>query len=147
MKVRKDFVTNSSSSSFICEICGAEASGWDMTLWEAEMVRCKNNHLFCEDEMIEKTETEWVEFYEKELNSYPSNPTDTWGMKMDYLREFEERYSVHEEFCPICQMQVLNDTDFMDYMCKKLDITREYALREIQNKFDSYREFRDWIKK
>ena len=145
-KYRKSFVTNSSSSSFICEVCGYEVSGWDLSLWEAEMAECVNGHIFCEDEMIEKTAEEWVEFYEKELNRYPSNPTDVWEMKMEYLRD-EERYSVHEEFCPICQMQVLNDSDFMDYMCKKLDITRKHALQEIQEKFSSYQEFREWIRK
>lgn len=35
MKFRKSFVTNSSSSSYICEYCGKEASGWDMSLSEA----------------------------------------------------------------------------------------------------------------
>ena len=118
-----------------------------MSLWEADMVQCENGHIFCMDEMIEKTAEEWVEFIQNTYNEYPSNPTDVWGMKMEYLRDFDGRYAVHESFCPICQMHVLNDTDFMNYMCKKLDITREYALREIQNKFDSYREFRDWIKK
>ena len=37
MKFRKDFVTNSSSSSYVCEICGRTESGWDMGLSEAEM--------------------------------------------------------------------------------------------------------------
>lgn len=35
MKFRKDFVTNSSSSSYVCEICGRTESGWDMELSEA----------------------------------------------------------------------------------------------------------------
>lgn len=30
MKYRKSFVTNSSSSSFICEVCGEVESGYDM---------------------------------------------------------------------------------------------------------------------
>lgn len=44
MKFRKDFVTNSSSSSFVCDICGNVESGWDMSLQEAEMVECVNGH-------------------------------------------------------------------------------------------------------
>ena len=47
MKFRKDFVTNSSSSSFVCDICGNVESGWDMSLQEAEMVECVNGHTIC----------------------------------------------------------------------------------------------------
>ena len=36
-KYRKDFVTNSSSSSFVCDVCGETASGWDMGLSDAGM--------------------------------------------------------------------------------------------------------------
>ena len=145
MKYRLGFVTNSSSSSFICNICGYEVSGWDMTLWEAEMVECVNGHRFCEEEMIEKTAEEWVKFLENELNCYPSNPTDIWEMKMEYLREYEERYSVHEDFCPICQMQVLSDIDFMNYMSKKLNMDSRDALKEIKERFGTYTEFKKWI--
>ena len=49
MKIRKGFVSNSSSSSFVCEYCGSEASGWDMCLSEAEMVRCIHDHEICQD--------------------------------------------------------------------------------------------------
>ena len=52
MKFRKDFVTNSSSSSFVCDICGNVESGWDMSLQEAEMVECVNGHTICQDEML-----------------------------------------------------------------------------------------------
>ena len=48
MKYRKSFVTNSSSSSYICDICGENVSGWDMSLGEAEMIECVNGHTMCE---------------------------------------------------------------------------------------------------
>ena len=53
MKKRLDFVTNSSSSSFFCEICVRNESGWDMGLSEAEMMECVNGHIFCCEEAIE----------------------------------------------------------------------------------------------
>ena len=54
MKFRKDFVTNSSSSSYVCEICGRSESGWDIGLSECEMMECVNGHVFCCYEALER---------------------------------------------------------------------------------------------
>ena len=60
MKYRSDFVTNSSSSSYTCDICGRTESGWDMGLSEAEMVECVNGHTFCADEMLELSKEQLI---------------------------------------------------------------------------------------
>jgi hypothetical protein len=53
MKIRSGFVSNSSSSSFTCDICGNTESGYDASAAELGFKRCQNDHTFCEDHLIE----------------------------------------------------------------------------------------------
>ena len=53
MKIRNGFVSNSSSSSFVCAVCGREESGMDMSLTDCEMSECVNGHIICNDELLE----------------------------------------------------------------------------------------------
>lgn len=48
MKIRKGFVSNSSSSSFVCDVCGKNASGYDLSLSESAMSWCQASHIFCD---------------------------------------------------------------------------------------------------
>ena len=47
MKYRLDFVTNSSSSSYTCDICGHTDSGWDIGISECGMFECEEGHILC----------------------------------------------------------------------------------------------------
>lgn len=53
MKFRKSFVTNSSSSSYICEISGEVESGYDISSNDVGMLQCTNNHIFLEQFLID----------------------------------------------------------------------------------------------
>ena len=64
MKIRMGFVSNSSSSSFICEICGRDESGWDMGHEDADMVTCVNGHLICKSHILCSSE-EFQELYDE----------------------------------------------------------------------------------
>jgi len=111
MKVRQGFVSNSSSSSFICDLCGRQESGWDMGLSEAELVECQNGHTICESEMLEQEDGSVAD-----LN-------DDDG---------ESRYSVEERFCPICQFMVSSKPDIHRYFAKTTTITEEEVFAEIK---------------
>jgi len=54
MKIRNGFVSNSSSSSFICDICEENVSGMDVCLSEAEMSECQNGHTICDSHILHK---------------------------------------------------------------------------------------------
>jgi hypothetical protein len=74
MKERIGFVSNSSSCSFICNLCGKTEEGWD---WDeipstGDLLRCENGHLLCREH-----------FSFKKMNHDPEN--------------------VPSKFCPLCR--------------------------------------------
>ena len=85
MKFRKDFVTNSSSSSYVCEICGRTESGWDMGLSDCDMMECVNGHVFCCDEALEKPTKE--EMIKMILENGWNN---RWDNNIDDYRDYTE---------------------------------------------------------
>lgn len=121
MKIRKSFVTNSSSSSYICDICGEQFSGWDASLSDFDLVECVNGHVFCMN-------------HSKNLKE-PEETEDE-----DY--NYDWRYKVKEEFCPVCSFQTLIPTDGLKFLMKKMGIKDDDILTEMKNMFSSYREFK-----
>ena len=49
MKLRKGFVSNSSSSSYICDLCGRAEAGYDNGPQDFGMVECEKYHTMCEE--------------------------------------------------------------------------------------------------
>lgn len=89
MKVRKGFVSNSSSSSFICDITGASESGIDVSLTDFEMVECVKGHTFCYSGFPEVEE--WAAS-DEDCEDYIEDERNT-----------EYGYGLPERLCPICQ--------------------------------------------
>lgn len=147
-KFRKDFVTNSSSSSFICEICGRVESGWDMGLSEAEMMECVNGHTFCVDESLDYPdkkdlikmilENEWNEdIWDSEIRDY----RDYTEMELEEMEEeylFDNfcsesgYYSVPECVCPICNFLEYSEYDLSKYLLKEYGVPREEVFEEVK---------------
>lgn len=139
MKFRKDFVTNSSSSSFICEICGRTESGYDMSASEADMYECVNGHTFCMDEALEVGKQELL----KELEEYIDNSLTEeeiqeineceTDIEIMYLaRRNFDMYEVPECMCPICQFIEYSQRDMARYLLKKYGISRDKVFEEVK---------------
>lgn len=77
MKIRKGFVSNSSSSSFVCCITGATEGGYDVSLYDCGMVECEKGHTF-----IYHNYPEVVDWCDSNDNHYG--------------------YGISEEVCPVC---------------------------------------------
>lgn len=148
MKFRTSFVTNSSSSSFVCEICGRSESGFDMGLGDCEMYECVNGHVFCVDEALERPSKE--EMIKMILeNEYNKNNWDrkTWDSRdfsEEELLEMDEDilfeyfmteggyYGVPESMCPICQFIEYSEYDLSAYLLKTYGVSREEVFAEVK---------------
>jgi hypothetical protein len=151
MKIRYGFVSNSSTSSFLCGVCGADAAGYDMCLSEAEMFQCEHGHEFCEEHVLRSdefwdacelgSETRWSKVEDHELTS-----EDRW--KRCGLTESEQRYALPAMFCPVCNLDVISDSDLLRYILQDLEYScnaREQVAERIRHSFRSFKELNDWL--
>jgi len=132
MKISLDFVTNSSSCSFICDICGNDATGWDMGLYDAEMVQCENGHTICESEIDmydvikrlvdlngeKKTLKILNELLSENYEAVTSTSDDNVADNLHALI-LEERYDINEGLCPICLGLHIDNSITLDFLLKK----------------------------
>ena len=148
MKFRKDFVTNSSSSSYVCEICGRTESGWDLGLSECEMMECVNGHIFCCEEALEKpTKKELIKMIlENKWNEdvWDRNIRDSRDYSEDELLVMEEDdlwslcssdsgyYDVPECVCPICNFIEYSEYDLSAYLLKEYGVSRDEVFAEVK---------------
>lgn len=161
MKFRKDFVTNSSSSSFICEVCGRDESGFDLSLEDAGMMECVNGHVFCCNEALKRSskeemikiilENSWNEKYNYRTGEYElitedelieMDDLDLWS---DFCKE-GEYYDVPECVCPICQFEAYSDYDLIKYLLKEYNLNTEDILAAWKERFGTYNEFKKWLR-
>ena len=110
MKTRLSLVSNSSTSSFICDVCGAVESGQDACLSDVGMIRCENGHDFHENG-CGKTK----------LPKIPEDATST-----------NEEGELLEAFCPICQMIAIPNNMVLDYLINKYDLKMNDVKNEMR---------------
>jgi len=151
MKIRNGFVSNSSSSSFVCNVCGSECSGWDMNLNEAEMMVCENGHIFCDTHAILNNKELSILLLEKNSkdNDLLEEVKNSNMCNYDYddiLDKYDSRYECPKENCPICSMVNILDKDMLNYLLKKYNISAVEVKDNIKKEFNSFEEFKNYIK-
>ena len=162
MKIRKGFVSNSSSSSFICEVCGNVESGYDASYDDMDFAQCENGHEFCRDHITSMTEVkaksilakilENVTYVDQDFLDLEENEQTEAIMDID-LRYFSSNTmsdlgydELPEELCPICALEALSDSDILAYILKEHGSTREFVIEKARKEFGNYQKFSEAMK-
>ena len=121
MKIRTTFVSNSSSSSFICDFCGRIESGRDLNQYDAGMYCCENGHMFCEDDTNFDLD-----------NLTEENYKDIKTMLQKRVEEYKENCDWEEEFIAKIDEYLESDDEEKDAEMKYYiyEIEADYYLRE-----------------
>jgi len=125
MHIRLGFVSNSSSSSFTCDVCGRTEAGFDMCLDEAEMYECVAGHLFCTDHMPEMSSEDIVW-----LNKHVGNVGNS---------------DIPSRLCPVCTFKVGVPKELLAYVLKGSGVTERALLTHLEERFADYASFKDYV--
>lgn len=166
MKIRNGFVSNSSSSSFICDVCEEEVSGWDAGYRDFDMTQCQGGHIFCDghvednlDDRLKKILTrEYI--IKNDMQCGLDIKSMDEGQFEEFLKnEFEDNYGYElrydeypTEICPICTMEIFVKEDLVSYLVKKTGVTKSEVFMEVKKENKRRKklylcEYIDYVKK
>ena len=151
MKIRHGFVSNSSSSSFTCCICGEEGSGMHDVLKDFEMIKCKIGHIFCEDHL--KKEYNEVKICREDLSKKDLKDMGITKIELDEwsdeeIREecsYYIRYNFPQSLCPICNFEHITDDIILEYLLIECKSDKNNMKKEMVKRFGDYEGFLKWV--
>lgn len=157
MKKRLGFVSNSSSSSFTCDICGAEVTAYDMCIDECDMFECENGHTICQEHALvdlitldgQDMESEDFEYYDISEKCCPicSYKEISYSDTRSFLLK---KYGISEDlvFQKIKEVnkrrKKLYDEEYVNYVFTEKEITDDSFLESIKTEFKSYSDYKNW---
>ena len=151
MKIRKGFVTNSSSSSYVCEICHYADSTYDGGPEDVGMCECTNGHIICQEHALTVTTTEKnLSYLATMLDSFKNNDRyaaeyiqvqeligmsdearnewidendDKWTDLLENIDVYNSNGRISEVECPICMCDFISDREMLNYVTKNFNVT------------------------
>jgi hypothetical protein len=160
MKIRSGFVSNSSSSSFTCDVCGDTESGMDCSPRDFDMETCVNGHTFClshaeglseptpesmKKEMVETINADtYLSESEKKIQLKEVAELEDDEVEDYYESEGFRDDGVSECNCPVCMLTTIADSDGYKYLLKKQGLTKKTLLKVVKDEFKTYKAFNDY---
>ena len=150
MKIRNGFVSNSSSSSYTCDVCHRTESGYDASLSDFGMTECENGHTFCDSHGKKKSSIDADVLRAIMSKGASAGDVAKWAnmSKDDLLDEFDEWladgdgcYSYPKELCPICMMIKVPDETLLKYVIEKSGKSRKDWEAELKAEYPTYDDF------
>lgn len=150
MKIRDGFVTNSSSSSYVCDICLRSEGGYDLELSEINMKECEYGHTFCDDHVDFSDDTylngvlTYLYYHGKDeslrikAGSLLPMSSKNRGRIVNFITnhlDTEKEYNLDSALCPICNKSFVPDKDVVNYLSKKFDLNVLEIKEEIRKEF------------
>ena len=155
MKIRNGFVSNSSSSSFTCNVCHDTVSGYDMGLSEAEMFSCEGGHRVCNSHSKRNPEDyinseEWRQEALPDLKKlYPDTNFDEMDEEAvdDYLSDWRHDAisDMPASFCPVCRLEVIRPEEEVLWLRHELNITKKVVHERIRTQFDNLKDMMETV--
>lgn len=148
MKARMGFVSNSSSSSFTCDVCNVgETIDWEAVL---NCPRGHGMHMECAREALAEfiqteTFTAWLRKNHsgvtlKEVQEALDEGCCWPGPHeiVDYF--WQGQKMIPEELCPVCNMHALPEWALIRYCLHRLNMSQEDVLEHIRRQYKDYAE-------
>jgi hypothetical protein len=173
MKERNGFVSNSSSSSFICVVCGEIESGMDAGPYDFDMVECTNSHYIhrkCLGEKLTKSADSmlftdefdvWFEdnkddFSPAEMGKYsklyhdfkntPREKRETINIGNGVAITTSGEMRLSEGMCPVCSFKSLNDPSILKYLVLSGAIDMKKVSSDLYATFKNYEQLYKWVR-
>lgn len=121
MKVRIGFVANSSSSSYVCDVCGVVEGGYDSTPSDFDMIGCDGGHLICCEHALEHP-------HKSHTNQY-------------------EDTTLFQHSCPLCMLVNVRDALLVRYLLNEIGggRTKDDLILEVRKRFGTLKIFEEYL--
>ena len=129
MKIRNGFVSNSSSSSFTCAICGCTESGMDLGLDDFGMCETWNGDIICDTH---------VDKFVKNLKL----EDEFWDYQEDNI---DWRYELDKKFCPLFHLENITKEYLLKFLLKETNQSASDVEQKIRSQFKNLLELKDYL--
>ena len=172
MKIRNGFVSNSSTSSYICDICDHNECGSDsLSIREYGMTTCTQGHTLCLDhiEELDRSSEAYLRAclddklrdFEQSAKEFPESFSYYMG-EIAEIKEFQAKDKLEDDdrdaiqdmvdnsipalYCPLCNLSHITDEYAMAFYFKMHGLRISDSQDEIRKRFKSMSECDAYLK-